>query len=128
MESFSRRSSSPASRSGLRELGALHGADALTSRDPFDEDVRATPALLHAGCVRRPARRRRADHAAAAAASSTPASRKEVVLIGNLDTIEVWDRGALARGRAATQRGGAGAGAPAIQGGPCRIGAGDTSS
>jgi MraZ protein len=62
----------------------------LTSRDPFDEDVRTLQRFFHAGSFDT-----RLD-AAGRVMLPQPllehaALRKEVVLIGNQDTIEVWD-------------------------------------
>jgi MraZ protein len=63
----------------------------LTSRDPFDEDVRTLQRFFHAGSFD--------SQLDAAGRIMLPqpllehaALKKDVVLIGNQDTIEVWDR------------------------------------
>ena len=63
----------------------------LTSRDPFDEDVRTLQRFFHAGSFDG-----RLDAAGRImlpqALLEHAGLKKDVVLIGNQDTIEVWDR------------------------------------
>lgn len=64
----------------------------LTSRDPFDEDVRTLQRFFHAGSF--DARLDAAGRIMLPQPLLEHAGlRKDVVLIGNQDTVEVWDHG-----------------------------------